>query len=536
MSVISLKARPMPGFFYCFESLPGYILCRKYDRTGGVLSKRLPILCLLLLVGTAPLIAQSLPAAKTIGDFWTKGEKKTYQFVFGGLDTGRLEATLDDIIKEGGSTRFEINEKLTLDSIPQIMPGPLVVEGKLTVDALGRFLSVDYRIRAAGGEEELHAVYNAGAGTVTIGRGDDGRAEQTIEVSGPVFIFDPYMLDQLELALAMNTLSREGRFALKLLSPQRMFAAEYEFSVPGRVQVRYGAFADSVWQVNMISPAQSTVYVDRKHRLVKFLESDQKLEAETLYDPFAARKAGSKGIFGWVNNQMSRLPIYGFYALISLACLIFLARDSYRLRWSYVLLILGGIAYQFIFITQVPLQEFYALKVLAPALAMGQSIFIGAIVPALLTGLIQQALKLVPLLIAMRLPKIKPMAFISLGAFVGAGFGFVEACQIAGPVFQSRTMTSFTLVERIFTVLFHTTTGALMGYGVAQRKIWQYWLASSGLHALSSYLIVFVQMRLATVKTLQTIIAVYDFILVAGMVFLQRTYKKSQLAGKRART
>ena len=497
--------------------------------------KRVPILCLFLLAGITPLMAQSLPAARTIGDFWAKGEKKTYQFVFGGLETGRLEAVLEDIIKEGESTRFAISEKLLIDSIPQVMSGPLAVEGKLTVDGLGHFLSVDYRISTAGAEEELHAVYDPGAGTVTVNRGSNGKAERTIDVSGPTFIFDPYMLDQLELALAMQTLSREGRFAAAFLSPQRMFAAEYEFSVPGSVQVRYGAFADSVWQVNMISPAQSTAYIDRRHRIVKFLESDQKLEAETLYDPFAARKAGSKGIFAWFNDQMSRLPIYGFFALISLICLIFLARDSYRLRWSYVLFILGGIAYQFIFFTQVPLQEFYALKVLAPALAMGQSIFIGAVVPALLTGLIQQALKLAPLLIAMRLPGIKPVALISLGAFVGAGFGFVGACQIAGPVFQSRTMTSFTLVERIFTILFHTTTGALLGYGVARRKIWQFWLAASGLHALSNYLIVFVQMKLVTVKTLQIIIAFYDFVLLAGMVFLQRQYKKNRLAVKKAR-
>jgi RsiW-degrading membrane proteinase PrsW (M82 family) len=155
-------------------------------------------------------------------------------------------------------------------------------------------------------------------------------------------------------------------------------------------------------------------------------------------------------------------------------------------------------------------------------------------VPALLTGLIQETLKLIPLLLAGRWLKLKPIALISLGAFIGAGFGWVEACHIVAPLFQARALTGYTLIERVFTIMFHATMGAALGYGVARKQIWQFWLAAVGLHTLGTYLIVFVQLKMLTIKSLNIIIGLYDIVLLIVMVGLQRMYKAAQSKDKKA--
>jgi hypothetical protein len=169
------------------------------------------------------------------------------------------------------------------------------------------------------------------------------------------------------------------------------------------------------------------------------------------------------------------------------------------------------VLYPVILITQAPLQQWYALQVIMPAMSKGQSIFVPTMIPSLMTGFIQETLKFIPLFIIARTTKIRPIALISLGAFVGAGFGFAEACQIAGPMFQARTLTSVMLFDRIFAILLHVVLGAGMGYGIARRKIWQFWLAAVGLHTLATYPVVFVQLKLMSVRTLQTVLIIYDY-------------------------
>ena len=122
-----------------------------------------------------------------------------------------------------------------------------------------------------------------------------------------------------------------------------------------------------------------------------------------------------------------------------------------------------------------------------------------------------------------------------LGAFVGAGFGWIEACNLIGPQFQARTLTGYALVERVFTIMFHTTMGAAIAYGVARRKIWQFWLTAVGLHAFGNYLIVFVQLKKLTIKSLNIILAFYDMALLALMIYLKRVYIAYQKRQRRGR-
>lgn len=480
-------------------------------------------------------LAQTLPQVNKLDQYWAEGKKKTYKFTIDGEEVGRLEAEIDDVHRQGERQVYDIREKLSLDLSKQVGGFRFNVSQKTTVDDSAHFLGAEATIQVGDKSEDIRARLEADSGKVIFDRGDDGHGIRAVSVEGPVYAADSYMLDQFEMILAMHDLSPGASFTAPVVSAQGMYGAEYEFHVVGRAQVRYGPFTDSVWQVNLVRPSEGTMYIDRMHMLVKYLDPAQKLIAELERNPFEGRGKPAKSLVQRIDDQMSRMPIYGFYLLISLIWVVFLGRDSLRLKWSYILFVIGMVLYPIILITQAPLQQWYALKVIMPAMSKGQSIFVPTMIPSLMTGFIQETLKLIPLFIIARTTKIRPLALISLGAFIGAGFGFVEACHIAGPAFQDRMLTNVTLFDRIFAILLHVVLGAGMGYGIARRKIWQFWLGAVGLHTLATYPVVFVQLKLISVKALQTVLIIYDLILLAGMMLLQTTFKRAHSNVKKGR-
>ena len=475
----------------------------------------------------AAALPQTLPRVNRIDQYWMEGRKKTYRFTVEDKEVGKLEAEIDDIRREDGRQIYDIREKLSLDLSNQVQGFHYDVSEKLNVDGSAYFIRAEASVRVGEQREEIRARLEADSGKVIFDRGKNEQSIRTVSVTGPVYVADNYMLDQLEMILAMQDLSPGADITVPVISAQGMYGVDYEFHVVGLTQVQYGPFTDSVWQVTLVRPAEATLYIDRQHMLVKYLVPGQKMAAELVRNPFEGRGQPAKSLTQRIDDQVSRGPIYGFYLLITLIWLAFLGRDSYKLVWSYVLFVIGMILYPVIFITQAPLQQWYAVQVIIPALSRGQSIFVPSIIPSLMTGFIQETLKFIPLFIIARTVKVRPIALISLGAFIGAGFGFVEACHIAGPAFQARALTSLTLFDRVFAILLHIVLGAAMGYGLARRKAWQFWLAAVGLHSLATYLVVFVQLKLVTVKALQTVLIVYDLILLAGMMILQIRFKRA---------
>jgi hypothetical protein len=490
------------------------------------------IIAVIIALFASQATAQILHGSRTIRKFWPEGEKRTYRFMVDTVEVGRLEAIMDNIDRQGNCS---IEEDLALDLSRQERGFTISVTGRLDIKSTGLFSSSDLKIRLDSREERIRSEYYAPDGKIDIRRGDEDQVSRLVSAPEAVYALDNFMIHQWELALGVQDLPPGETIIIPGFSIQGTYVTDYEFLVAGKVQVQYGAFRDSVWQVDMVRPARSSLYIDRSHRIVKVFDPDRELSAEIVIDPFAKRRAPSKSLLEHVNDQMVRLPIYGLYFFVSLIWLLFLGRDSYRIKWSYLLFIAGGLVYPIIYITQAPLQKSYALNVLGPALGAGESILIPAIIPPLLTGLIQESLKLIPLFLVVRMAKPRPVAMVSMGAFVGAGFGCIEACHLIAPLFQNQQITGYVLIERVFTILFHATAGALLGYGIARKQIWQFLLAAIGLHTLGNYMIIFVQMKTLTIKGLNILLGLYDIALLAGMIYLQRDFKQLQLSMKKAK-
>lgn len=128
-----------------------------------------------------------------------------------------------------------------------------------------------------------------------------------------------------------------------------------------------------------------------------------------------------------------------------------------------------------------------------------QRILLMGIPTVLLSGLVQEGAKLVPVVLYWRRAgrNLDPKLGLVMGAAAGAAFGILEAQWVHNTVFASgwsweAVQTSGLIAlapfgERFFVVAAHTAFSALAGYGLAKGKGWQFYLLASCLHAFLNY-------------------------------------------------
>jgi RsiW-degrading membrane proteinase PrsW (M82 family) len=155
---------------------------------------------------------------------------------------------------------------------------------------------------------------------------------------------------------------------------------------------------------------------------------------------------------------------------------------------------------------QIPLQAL-TWRALAHFLGVGvlaRWILLTGIPQILLTGLVQEGSKLVPVIVYWRRSgkNIDPKLGLAIGAVAGAGFGILqwglnarfasgwgweatwEVVQIGG------FMALLSFWGRFFAVAAHIAFSALAGYGLAKGWGWQFYLIASVLHGLLDYRVV----------------------------------------------
>ena len=121
-------------------------------------------------------------------------------------------------------------------------------------------------------------------------------------------------------------------------------------------------------------------------------------------------------------------------------------------------------------------------------------------IPAvLISGLVQEGAKMVPMAVWWWRSgrNIDPRLGLAIGAIAGAGFGIFEAFWAHSRIFAAGWTLNviqtdgFTGIagfwERFFAVGFHIAVSALVGYGLAKGKGWQFYLIAAALHGLLNY-------------------------------------------------
>ncbi len=160
-------------------------------------------------------------------------------------------------------------------------------------------------------------------------------------------------------------------------------------------------------------------------------------------------------------------------------------------------------------------------------------ILLAGIPPILLSGLVQEGSKLVPVVIYWwRSGKnIDPKLGLAIGAVAGAGFGIFEAQWVHNPIFASEWtwgvvqtggfMALAGFWERFLVVAAHTAFSALAGYGLAKGWGWQFYLIASCLHGLLNYSAVLLHSGVFTVVHLEIYAAVLAVLVTAWALWLR---------------
>ena len=151
----------------------------------------------------------------------------------------------------------------------------------------------------------------------------------------------------------------------------------------------------------------------------------------------------------------------------------------------------------------------------------------------LLSGLVQEGAKMVPVVVYWRRSgrNIDPKLGLAVGAVAGAGFAILEAQWAHNQIFASgwtweavQAYGFWALAgfwERFFTVAAHIAFSALAGYGLAKGWGWRFYLIASVLHGLLDYGAVLYHAELLTGVYTEIYIAVLAAVVTGWALWLR---------------
>ena len=160
-------------------------------------------------------------------------------------------------------------------------------------------------------------------------------------------------------------------------------------------------------------------------------------------------------------------------------------------------------------------------------------ILLVAVPGILLTGLVQEGAKLVPVVVYWwrKGRKIDPKLGLAIGAVAGLGLGLFEAVWAHNNIFISgwgwEVVQSGGLLElgafweRFFTIAAHTAFSAIAGWGLAKGWGWQFYLLAAGLHAFLNYSVVLLYAGYFTMTALEIQLAVIAAVVTAAALWLR---------------
>ncbi|MFH1701434.1 MAG: hypothetical protein ABIE07_12710 [Candidatus Zixiibacteriota bacterium] len=476
--------------------------------------------------------AQVLQRAPSFSEYWPAGKKKIYNFFVDSVEVGKLDATNAGM--EDGL--WKIEENLFLNFLKIGISDIRMTENKLYLFPDGHVNNVNMSVMKDTLFETTVAYFDSIENKINLTINENDSYNFYSHVPGPVYSCDDNMFDQIEIILAMNDLNPAENIKVPIYTFKSRYYVDYEFDVIRKTAIRYGNFADSVWEVKMLYPADLTVFINDKHDLVRLEYPNRNLVFEMERDVF--EDSGTAPVFedeGFITNHIKRMPIYGVYLLCAFVCVMAFGRKAMHLKIAYVYFIAGGIIYYFLVISLNPLQQEFSLRYLFPAIQAHETVFLPAIISSIMVGIFHTTFKLIPMIIHVTLLNNKKINALYVGAFIGAGLGFIEASYNTGPLFQAGILPGATIIEKAFTILFHTALGVLLGYGIARRKTWLFWLYVVVIQSFVVYLIVFVQSGILEKKTLAIIMVTYYILTAIAVFYLRLNYLKLSDKNKRIR-
>ena len=160
-------------------------------------------------------------------------------------------------------------------------------------------------------------------------------------------------------------------------------------------------------------------------------------------------------------------------------------------------------------------------------------LLLAGIPQTLLSGLVQEGSKLVPVVVHWwrNGRNVDPKMGLAIGVVAGLGFGVFETVwthnQVlaAGWTWEAVQASGIVALapfwERFFAVAAHIAFSALAGYGLARGWGWQFYLLAAFLHSSLNYSVVLLQAGLIDTIQLEIYAAVFTVLVTAGVLWLR---------------
>jgi RsiW-degrading membrane proteinase PrsW (M82 family) len=205
--------------------------------------------------------------------------------------------------------------------------------------------------------------------------------------------------------------------------------------------------------------------------------------------------------------------------------------------WAWAVLAAGGIlSWIAVAFVQVPLQILSGQlmgQIFDPANIKGTTLLIAGIPQILLSGLVQEGSKMVPMVVfwLYNEREMTPKLGLVVGALAGLGLGVFESVYAHNTMFmagwtpalvQSAGIMAFAgFWERFFTLALHISMSALVGYGLAKGWGWQFYLLAALIHSAANYSVALVQAGIFNTMTLEIYVAMVAVVTTAVVLWLR---------------
>ncbi|MFC1949309.1 hypothetical protein ACFLW0_03960, partial [Chloroflexota bacterium] len=236
--------------------------------------------------------------------------------------------------------------------------------------------------------------------------------------------------------------------------------------------------------------------------------------------------------------------IYGFYypgsqwhhILVSIALAIAFAAIWLTGYWTPVLkkpwawAVLAGSAFlswMVVAFIQIPLQYWsnQAIEYIWGQRIYMQYLLLAGIPGILVSGLVQEGSKLVPVVIYWWRSgrNISPGLGLALGAVAGAGLGIFEATWLHNVILSSGwdSTSLMGFAERFFSIALHIGLSAIAGYGLAKGWGWQSYLIVALIHAVNNYGSLLLQAGLLSLGGVEIYFAVVALLVTASALWIR---------------
>jgi RsiW-degrading membrane proteinase PrsW (M82 family) len=191
---------------------------------------------------------------------------------------------------------------------------------------------------------------------------------------------------------------------------------------------------------------------------------------------------------------------------------------------------------------QIPLRYYYGQAIestLSQDTILNLLLLVG-IPMVLINGLVQEGAKMIPMVFWWRRngKKLDPKMGLIIGALAGAGFGVFEAVWLHNQLFMAGWTWDavnynawqglLPFWDQFWWIALHIAVSALVGYGLAKGKGWQFYLLASVLHGLVSYLNILYNKGMLTYDQVEIIMAAVAALVMLAALWLRWQKEKEE--------